>query len=87
MSDEHLSPQQLNEMLACAENLIGPYPAAWQHNKYGAIYMTMGLAFEEATMDIVVVYQQASRPRPDLRNIVFTRPLADFLEKFTKYRF
>jgi hypothetical protein len=49
---------------------------SWRHKATGNIYASFGVAYEEATLEHVVIYT-----RGDIR-VLWTRPLAEFMEKF-----
>ena len=48
------------------------------HLKSGKAYSVQGVALVEATLEVVVVYNPVSYP-----GLVFTRPWAEFLQKFS----
>lgn len=55
----------------------------WLHEKSGGIYQIVGLALEEATLALVVVYAKDGKSDPMLR--LWTRPASEFFDgRFTQ---
>ena len=63
------------------------FKTAWSHKRSGLMYTVIGLGLEEATLNPVVLYKRLDPALPyfdrvDVKNPIWTRPVAEFLEKF-----
>lgn len=81
MGDERKSDEELRLELDNAAVLLGDFMTEWRHAKSGNTYYIVGVGYDEATLDVVVMY---ASPKTMLR---WVRPISEFLDgRFTKLR-
>jgi hypothetical protein len=76
---QHKTDEDLRNEMREAIKRVDDHWDDWKHTKSGNIYKLVRVAFEEATLSLVVCYYRANDPA-----LCFTRPLDEFLAKFEK---
>ena len=75
---ERLSEEEMLVKLSLA-NAAVEVDCNYTHEKSGTVYIVADFVFREADMSLMVTYYS-----PDQADIVFARPLEEFLDRFKK---
>ena len=59
------------------------YDSKWKHIKTGNMYKVRGFTYNEADMNILVIYEPFNR-HDYIGDVSFVRPVDEFLEKFER---
>lgn len=77
---EHKTPDELRQMVVEALMKV-PFPSMWVHNASGKQYfVALPPVFREEDLQLLVVYRGSMEP------YFWTRPIDEFLSKFTRKR-